>query len=51
MKVFLLASIVAIAIAFVAHSVLVNRFQIDSQTAFTTEGARLTAAETEPTAN
>ncbi len=45
MKTFLLSSIVGIAIAFAAYSVLMNSFQVDSKTAFTTEGARLTTVE------
>jgi hypothetical protein len=45
MKVFLLSSAVAIAVAFIAHSVLINNFQMDSKTAFTTGGARPTVAE------
>jgi cytosine/uracil/thiamine/allantoin permease len=45
MKVFLISSIVGIAIAFAAYSVLMSRFQVDSQTAFTTEGARLSTGE------
>ena len=51
MKTFLLSSIVGIAIAFAAYSVLMNRFQVDSRTAFTTEGARLTAGEAESMTN
>lgn len=46
MKTILLSSVVAVAIAFIAHSVLINRFQVDSRTAFTTEGARLSTGET-----
>jgi len=45
MKTFLLSSVVGIAIAFAAYSILMNRFQVDSKTAFTTEGARLTTGE------
>lgn len=45
MKAFLLSAIVAVAIAFASYSVLNNRFQVDSKTAFTTEGARPSTGE------
>lgn len=51
MKVFLLSSVVAIAVAFIAHSVLINNFQVDSKTAFTTSGARPSVADAESMTN
>ena len=43
MKAFALSVIVAIAVAFGAAVVLNDNFQVDSPTAFTTEGARITS--------
>jgi len=51
MKAFLISSIVGVAIAFAAYSVLTTNFQVDSMTAFTTEGARLTSGEAEAMTN
>lgn len=51
MQTFLLSSIVGIAIAFAAYLVLMNSFQVDSKTAFTTEGARLSTGEAEAMTN
>jgi hypothetical protein len=45
MKSFLLAAIGVIAIAIASAFVLNDRFQMDSATAFTTEGARITPAD------
>jgi len=47
MKVFLFAAIAVVAIAFGADTVLDQQFQVDSETAFTTEGARPTPVDTE----
>jgi hypothetical protein len=40
MKVFLISAIVLVAISFGASFVLNDQFQMDSKSAFTTEGAR-----------
>ena len=45
MRVFLLAAITVVAIAFGADIILDQAFQMDSETAFTTEGARLSTSE------
>ncbi|MFD0858717.1 hypothetical protein [Roseovarius aquimarinus] len=47
MKAFLTASVVAIVIAIGASFLLNDQFQTDSQTAFTTEGVRLSTGEGE----
>ena len=43
MKAFLLSVIVAVGLAVGAAMVLDRNFQVDSPTAFTTEGARITS--------
>ena len=43
MKAFALSVVVAIVMAFGAAAVLDQTFQMDSPTAFTTEGARITS--------